>query len=282
MNRESFPPQTVVAEIEGRKVTAEEMNQFVAAMVGQLPQFFERDPKEFTRQLALLLKLAKIAEAEKLEEKAPFKQRLEYTRANVLMQSLMDYKLNGVALTEDQIQGAYEASKPDYTQSFTKVLFVAYGADGKPRTQAEAKAKIEELRKRAVGGEDFPKLIKENSEDPMTRDKNGDYPPLTRRDAVPEQVKFPVLLLKPGEYSQPIQQPSGYYLFRLEKMEVKPLKDVRNEIEGSFRQEAFRKWFEGVRAGIDVKFLNEDYFKPNPNAAVPMPGLPPGVKPPKP
>lgn len=276
--REDIPPQTVVAEIDGRKVTAGELSQFIGAMVGTMPAAFERDPKEFTRQLALMFKLAKLAEQEKIDQKPPFKQRLEYTRASVLMQSLMDNKVNGVPINEDDIQKYYEEHKPDYTQSFTKVLAVSFGADGKPRTEADAKAKIADLRKQAAGGADFLKLIKENSEDPASRDKGGDFNPISRASSLPDSVKSPILLLKPGEYSQPIRQGNSYYLFRSEKIEAKPLSEVRTEVIGGLRQENFGKWFDGVRNTTDVKFLSEDFFRPNPNAAPPV-ALPPGIKP---
>jgi peptidyl-prolyl cis-trans isomerase C len=278
--RNNVPPETVVAVIEGKKMTAEELTTFVNAMPGQMPSFFERDPKEFTRQLAMLMKLAKMAEAEKLEQQTPYKQRLDYARANVLMQSLVEYRTNKTEITESDVQAYYDKSKSSYAQAFTKVLYVSFGNDGKPRTEAEAKAKIEDLRKQAAEGADFGKLIAEHSEDAMTKSKGGDYPPIKPADAIPQPIKQAIFALQPGGYTEPIKQANGFYVFRLEKYDAQPIEAVREQIIGSIRQERFGKWFQEVRDSIDVKFENEEFFQPGAGGAAPInPALNPATNP---
>jgi peptidyl-prolyl cis-trans isomerase C len=281
--RNNVPPETVVATIEGKAMTAAQITNWVNALPGQLPQFFDRDPKEFTKQLAMLLKLAKIAETEKVDQATPYRERLEYARANVLMQSLIELRMNKTEITEEDVVKGYEAQAAAFSQAFTKVLYVAFGNDGKPRPEADAKTKGETLRKQAQEGGDFLALIEKESDDPKTKSAKGDYPPMKRSDALPDAIKQAIFSLKPGEYTEPIRQAGGFYIFRLERMERIPLADVRNQIIGNIRQERFNKWFQDIRNSVSVKIENEPFFQPGSGvsgAPVPPAPVPPApVKP---
>ena len=256
-------PDTVIARVEGQAITAGEIQAMVDALGPQIQQFYAKDPKEFVRQYALQSKLARMAEEQKLDQESPYKQRLRYSRESVLMQSLMDRRMNATPIGDDEIQARYAQSGGGDPQYRTKVLYVAFSADGKDgRTEAAAKAKADELRAKAAGGADLVALIKENSEDPTSRDKGGDYPPMRRTDPLPEPVKKAVFALKPGELTEPIRQANGFYVFRLEGVDAKPLDEVRSQIVNQIRQERFGAWFQEVRKNLDVKFENEELLKP--------------------
>jgi peptidyl-prolyl cis-trans isomerase C len=260
---QSVPPDTVVARVDGQAITAGEVQAMVDALGPQIRQFYDRDPKEFVRQYALQAKLARLAEEQKLDQEAPYKQRLRYSRESVLMQSLMERRMNETPISEDEIQARYMQSGGGDPQYRTKVLYVAFSSDGSgSRTEAQAKAKAEELRARAAAGADFVALVKEHSEDQASRDKNGDYPPMRQSDPLPEPVKKAVFSLKPGGVSEPIRQANGFYIFKLEGVDAKPLAEVREQIVNQIRQERFGAWFQGVRQNLDVKFENEELLKP--------------------
>lgn len=260
---QSVSPDTVVARVDGQAITAGEVQAMVDALGPQIRQFYDRDPKEFVRQYALQAKLARLAEEQKLDQEAPFKQRLRYSRESVLMQSLMERRMNETPITEDEIQARYLQSGGGDPQYRTKVLYVAFSSDGSgSRTEAQAKAKAEELRAKAAAGADFVALVKEHSEDQASRDKNGDYPPMRQSDPLPEPVKKAVFSLKPGGVSEPIRQANGFYIFKLEGVDAKPLAEVREQIVNQIRQERFGAWFQAVRQNLDVKFENEELLKP--------------------
>lgn len=259
------PPDTVLARVEGQPITAGEVQAMVDALGPQIKQFYAKDPKEFIRQYALQTKLAKLAEEQKLDQESPYKQRLRYSREAVLMQSLMDRRMNATPIGEDEIQARYAQSGGGDPTYRTKVLYVAFAADGKEgRTEAQAKAKADELRAKAAGGADFVALVKENSDDQPSRDKDGDYPPMRRADPLPEPVKTAIFALKPGELTPPIRQANGFYIFRLEGIDAKPLAEVREQIINQIRQQRFSEWFQQVRQNLDVKFENEETLAPKP------------------
>jgi peptidyl-prolyl cis-trans isomerase C len=260
---QELAPDTVIARVEGQAITAGEIQAMVDALGPQIQQFYAKDPKEFVRQYALQAKLARMAEEQKLDQETPYKQRLRYSRESVLMQSLMERRMNGTPIGEDEIQARYVQSGGGDPQYRTKVLYVSFATDGQPgRTEAQAKARAEELRAKAASGADFVALVRENSDDPTSRDKGGDYPPMRRSDPLPEPVKSAVFALKPGEMTEPIRQANGFYVFRLEGVDAKPLEEVRSQLVNQIRQERFGAWFQQVRQSLDVKFENEELLKP--------------------
>ena len=282
--RNGVPEETVVVDLgNGAKLTAGEVLRMVDAMGGQLRGFFERDPKEFMRQFGLLARLAAMAEEAKLPERTPHKERLAYTRMNVLMQGLLDEKSNA-APPPGELEKYFKVRGADFAEAQVKVLYISFVSGSqpapaggkKPLSEAEAKAKIEELRKQATAGGDFVKIIRENSDDAVSRGKDGDYPPLKIGDAIPEEVKKAVFTLKTGAYSEVVRQPNGFYLFRLEKLATPPLDAVRDQVQRAVKDALFKGWLEQVRGEVNnqVKFTNEDFFRTSPAGPAPAPGAP--------
>lgn len=96
-----------------------------------------------------------------------------------------------------------------------------------------AKAKVEDVIKRAKGGEDFAKLAREISEDKASAVQGGDLGFVGAGELVApfEQAAF---ALKKGEISPPVRTPFGYHAIRV--LDVKeggktPLKEVAARIK---------------------------------------------------
>ena len=96
-----------------------------------------------------------------------------------------------------------------------------------------AKAKVEDVIKRAKGGEDFAKLAREISEDKASAVQGGDLGFVGSGELVApfEQAAF---ALKKGEISAPVRTPFGYHAIRV--IDVKeggktPLKEVAPKIK---------------------------------------------------
>ena len=83
----------------------------------------------------------------------------------------------------------------------------------------QAKKKIEDIRRRVVGGEDFAKTAKASSEDEQTAALGGELG-WFGDNAYGAQVDEVVKSLKPGEVSQPFQTSVGWHILKLA--------DVRN------------------------------------------------------
>ena len=97
---------------------------------------------------------------------------------------------------------------------------------------AAQKSMAEEIRAKLITGADFDKMAQMYSED-STRDLGGDWGWIDDKtlSAPLSQVAFS---LKPGEISKVVDVGGNYYILKVEARqggEMKPLKDVRAEIE---------------------------------------------------
>lgn len=271
----NVPPETVVAIVEGRKLTARELENMLTAMGPQAQQNFNGNRKEFLRQLGLLMKLASLAEKNKLQDESPYRERLEFARMQILMQAQVDKAAGEVGVTAEEQKQYYENHKDRYTFAKIKVIYIPYApvsstSSGGKRilNEAEARAKADDLVKQLRGGADFAKLAAENSEDPTSAQKGGDFGTIRRSDNVPDAIKNTVFALKPGEVSDPVKQPNGFYILRVEEAGLEPFDKVKSEIFETLREQGFRKWLDEKRDAVQVEFTNEAYFSTPAPAAV--------------
>jgi peptidyl-prolyl cis-trans isomerase SurA len=117
---------------------------------------------------------------------------------------------------------------------------------------------VEEIRAKLITGADFDKMAQMYSED-STRDLGGDWGWIDDKtlSAPLSEVAFS---LKPGEISKVVDVGGNHYILKVEARqggEVKPLKDVRAEIEGRLRQEQAQQlqehWLASLRSKAYIK-----------------------------
>jgi len=116
----------------------------------------------------------------------------------------------------------------------------------------------EEIRGKLITGADFDKMAQMYSED-STRDLGGDWGWIDDKtlSAPLSQVAFS---LSPGAISKVINLGGNYYILKVEARqggEVKPLKDVRADIEGRLRQDQAQElqehWLASLRSKAYIK-----------------------------
>src|SRR5437763_13727165 len=89
-------------------------------------------------------------------------------------------------------------------------------ATGTEMSESEKKAKrkiADDLLKRAKAGEDFAKLAKENSEDPGSKDKGGEYT-FPRGQMMPE-FEAAAFSLNTNQVSDVVTTPYGFHIIKL-------------------------------------------------------------------
>ena len=118
-------------------------------------------------------------------------------------------------------------------------------------TEADARQKLERLRQRIVGGEDFAEVAKNNSED-ASASKGGDLGWVAPGDTVPEFERA-MNALKDGEVSQPIHSPFGWHLVQVLERRSDELSGDRKKVAArqAIRQrkadEAYQDWLRQAR-----------------------------------
>ncbi|HLK20602.1 MAG TPA: peptidylprolyl isomerase [Bryobacteraceae bacterium] len=263
-------PQTVVAEVEGKKLTAAEVDQIFAELPGQYQQSARMNPSRALTQLLMFHYLAGEAEKANLDKRPDLKTALDFQRMNILYQAEMNEYKDKIPVTREDQEKLYHDNPDRFKQVKVKVIHLSFsatpdkpGPDGKKMmSEAEAKAKADELRAKITAGEDFGKLARENSDDKSSAAKDGDFGTISHNSPYPEPVKKAVFALKEGEVSEPVKQANGFYLIRADSVVLQPFGDVRPQIIEELKQSRFMEWMKSLETKFAVKVENQSYFAP--------------------
>jgi peptidyl-prolyl cis-trans isomerase C len=259
-------PDTVVFESDGKKYTVNDVNTIVNNLPMQMRQNYTRDPKGFLQQWFMLKKISAMAEAAKLQDKSPYKEGIEIARMTVLWQAQLEETSKGMKVAEEDLKKYYEEKKDGYQQAKLKLIYVPFvnqpsaGGEKKSLTEAEALAKAEKLVAEARKGADFVKLVRENSEDPISKERDGDFGPIKKSDALPEAIKQAVFALSPGDISDPVRQPNGYYIFRMVEFAPQAFDDIRVTLENELRTNKVREWMDANAKSVELKVERPEFF----------------------
>lgn len=274
-------PNAVVITIGDHKITAAQFLELVKALPAQY-QDTARGPgrRDFARNLVELQVLADQAIKLGLDQQPDTKLQIEFQKDNMLAQAMFLNLQQTTNVSDAEIQAYYDAHKADYeTLTARHILIRVKGAPmpaapGKPElSDDEAKAKAESIRKRIVGGEDFAKIAKEESDDTSSGEKGGDLGEFKKGMMVPP-FETAAFALKPGDISEPVLTPFGYHIIQVQSHTTKTLEEAKPEILAQLKPNAARQ---AVADLTDkTKFnLNDDFFGPAPPASTPVP--PPAV-----
>jgi hypothetical protein len=270
-----LPDDAVVAIFgDGTKFTMGDFRNIYAAMPPANQQMALRNREQWLHQWELLRKLTKLAEEAKLDLESPYKETLAYGRMNVLANAEINAAINRVAVEPGDIVKYYDSNQQKFTQVRVKAIYIAFSdaasssaAKGKkPLTEAEAKTKATKLLAAIKGGADFVKLVKENSDDETSREKDGDFATLHSSDNIPDAFRTAVFALKKGDVSEPLKQPNGFYLLRAEEVTVRPLSEVRDEIYNDLKSARSDEWLRGMDHDAKVQIVNPAFISGTPPA----------------
>jgi peptidyl-prolyl cis-trans isomerase C len=263
------PPDTVVAEVNGKKYTAAEVDKMISMLPAQYQQA-AHSQTQILGQVFLMQRLADDAAKAGLDQKSPFKEQLEINRIQVLSTAQLSDVQNTMNVPQAEQEKYYKDHPEKFTEVKIRVIYIAYNptpgkaaTDGKKIvTEAEAKEKIEDLAKQIRAGADFGKLARDLSDDKTSAAKDGDFGVMKPDSGYPEAIKTAVFALKQGEVSDPIKQPNGFYLIRAEEINQKSFNDSVMQIIQVEKQTKFQEWLKGMQAQYSVKIENPDYFAP--------------------
>ncbi len=257
----NMQPSEVVAIVDGKPVTAGALQAILGSVPPQMQQQAAQNQRMLLQQYGVLRRLAAEAEAKKLQDQSPYKESLEAMRTQFLGQAGMTVRFNTIAISEDRAKAEYEKVKQQYLQARVKAIYLPFGApapqagpnEPKPLTEAEAKAKADDLVKQARAGADFVKLVKENSKDPNSVAKDGDFGLITRNAAIPEHAKAAIFSTKAGEITDPVRQPNGFYIFRVEEFKVPPYEEVKGNLVQQLKDAELSAWIQAQQNDVKIE-----------------------------
>ncbi len=270
----------VVATVDGEKFTAARIQQLRESLPAQFRQVVSRmDNKQFLTSYAELLALSKLAEKEKLAEQEPYKGQFAFLRMNFLAQTYVEKLSKQIQPSQQDLLKYYDEHKGEYEEASVRAIYIAFSPSAdkqdssntkKPLKEEQAKAKAEALLAELKKGADFAKLAKENSDDTGSAEKGGDLGPIKHASSgIPADVKNAIFALKAGEVSQPLRQPAGFYLFKLENTRTLPFEEVAASITPMVQGMKMKEELDRIRSTVKVTYDNESFFQATPPPPAP-------------
>jgi parvulin-like peptidyl-prolyl isomerase len=195
------------------------------------------------------------------------------TERSILVQRVRQVEvMSKLSTTDDEARKYYEAHLNEFTSPASVTLreiLVAVPNDGKAFNAGRddaAKAKAEQLRARAAGGENFMKLAEDSSDAP-SKTNAGLLGPISLADLSADLRKI-VEPMKSGEMTQAIRTPRGYQVFKVESItsaQTMPFEQAADQIKdhvatGKSRDE-FEKYLTKLRSQAIIQWMNPDIHK---------------------
>ncbi len=296
-------PSKVVATVAGKDVTVADLQKILSSFSPQDMQVLKQNPQNVLSQYFLFMHLAEEADKDKLLEKSPYKEQFEGLRLQLLRNARLNEENNTFPVTSEMIDSYYKDHSAQYQQARIKVIYIAYagqvaskGTDAAAleaaakgalaaahakRSEAEARALAEDIVKQLRGGADFAKLVAQYSEDATSKAAGGDFGFIKAVSEYPAEFKNAVFALQPGEISEPIRQPTAYYVVRLEEKGTQPVDEVREPIVHAIRSDHMNEWMKEMNASYQAVIKDSDFFKALGGPAAPNATPPNAVAPKK-
>lgn len=258
-------PDPVVITIDGKEWTQSAFKAVIDGLPPELRKNYEANKKAWLDQYALMTRLAKQARTEGLDQKAPYKQQIDYSVLMFLAQSLIAERSRTPVISSADMKSWFDSHKSQYKRARVRGILVSWGQipkEGeKSRTDTEAAAIIDEVVKRAKSGESFAGLAKRYSEDVSTKDKGGEFPLIRPEDkAINSSIKAAVFTIKPGDLSTAIRLPGGIYVFKLEELVEPTMQDLNDEIITQLGRDQSIQWIEKFRQESKVEIKDPAFF----------------------
>ena len=282
----AVPDDAVVANVDGKDVTAGEIRQSMAFMPDEFVQLFQTNPKYAVQQLFMLRYLSDEAEKAKLGEQSPLKEQLALLRANSMASAMVSHEHNFYPVSNQQITEFYDKNQARYQQAKIKVIYIGFkpaapltgtvvpgksledvarditqgGSSQTQRSETEARKLAEDLVKQIRGGADFTKLVAEHSEDPVSKAAGGDFGVVNINSSYSADVKKAVLALKAGEITDPLRQSNAFYIIRAEEKSIQPMSQVTVSISEEIRGAHLNQWLAEVSKRFEPTVKSVEFF----------------------
>jgi len=214
--------------------------------------------EEFDQKLASSLKIQGISREDW------DKQRLDQATAGAVLER--ELKVN---VTDEEVKKFYDENPAKFEQpEMVRASHILIGtrdqATNSELGDEQKKAKLkqaEDIRKRAVAGEDFAKLAKEYSEDPGSKEKGGEYT-FPRGQMVPE-FEAAAFSLGTNQISDVVTTQFGYHIIKLsEKIPAKKVElakvsdDLKEGLKTQELQKQLPDYLEKLQKEANVEILD--------------------------
>jgi parvulin-like peptidyl-prolyl isomerase len=246
---------------DGTALTAGQLRGYLTMLDPAKQVSAAQAPETLIQEIAFMRKLAAKAVEDKLDQKSPAREQLEFNRLLMLSQIEVGDSMNQVQVDSKEILNYYNANRNKYKQVKVNAIYIAFGDSSrtsggkKVLSEDEAKAKAAALLAQLRAGADFAKLAKEHSDDETSKEKDGYFATLNPADNIPDAFRV-VFQLKEGDITDPVRQENGYYLLKAEVVTVRPLSQVSDQIFSELKTQHFKEWMDKLHNETKVQYTN--------------------------
>jgi len=232
------PRGTVLVKVDDEVITLADFE----GDLGSLPEYTRRQLKSVEQKKKRLEKmieqllLQKEAERRGLDQDEDIRRKVDRYRNRLVTERLYrDIAKEQAEIQEEEVVNYYEEHKDQYTQKErirASQILILVPPNAGPEKEAEAKAKAEEVVRKAKAGEDFSALAKQYSEGP-TAARGGDLGYFSRGRMVPEFENIAFSLKEVGEISDVVKTKFGFHVIQLKDRQPEKmltLDEVRDRI----------------------------------------------------
>ena len=248
-------PNKVVLTVGNEKITAGDIDALISDLSPQQRQVLRAAGRRLLADEVVKMKLlSQEARKRGLQNSPKVKRQLELVHDQILA--------NAVA-GELQRQH-YEQNKDRFTKIHARHILVRTAGSRAPLrpgqkelSDAEAKAKAEDLKKQLAGGADFAELARKESDDTVSGAQGGDLGEFGHGQMVPEFDKV-AFTLKPGEVSDPVKTQFGYHLIQVQ--DVLGFEAVQRDVAAQTDNQV-KQLMDDLKKNTKVE-IDEIYFGP--------------------
>ena len=223
------PAQTVIAEFDGGKITAEEINMFLNTVNPQyMSQLQNPQMKEMLiNQVIESAILASVAKSTGMDKDPEVQAMIDLQMNSIFASRYYDKEIkplrDAVQLSDSELKQYYDSHQNDYLQNKVKASHILVD------TEEEAK----EIYKKVTAAPDtFAAVAKEKSKDKGSAANGGDLGWFEKGRMVPEFEKVAFDTPK-GKIAEPVKTRFGWHIIKVEdKVEgvISPFDDVKETI----------------------------------------------------
>lgn len=280
----TFKPDTVVATVEDKDITVQQFQELVQKAPPAFVQQLGGKPDSFLEQMYLLNYLAQEADKLNLADKSPLKDQIEWQRKYEVASARVNLEHDSYQPSEQEVGDFYSRNQAAWSAATIKVILIGFKPDPikgtseeevkraaeqafnaayalNDRSQAEATRLAADLVRQLRAGADFAKLAAQYSDDKESKAEGGDFGiPIKTTSSFRDDFKNAIFALKPGEISDPVPQPTGFYIIRLEEKKVQPLREVTDPIKQELKASHLQTWLAELNTRFTPKQLRPDFF----------------------
>jgi hypothetical protein len=236
-----------------------------------------RARREFALRYADALVMAKKAEQMGLDRGGNYEEQMKLARIQVLSQDLKKViQEKASEISDKDIEAYYRNNTARFEKADVDRIYVPKNQqplsalDKKPggtdrqrrshESEQTMKEEADDLRLRAVAGEEFTKLQADAYEAAGIKSVAPNTSMEIRRASLPANQVL-VMDLKPGQVSAVLADPNGYVIYKIKTKDAITLDHAREEIKAAVRSQRLQDEMSGIQNSV-TPILDESYFAP--------------------